>query len=475
MALLERRCQPLARCARCAVQNRTTLPIRSFTTSSTKQDALDNITTAADRAAPPSVKTHRPERLVNIVHSPKSERRLVREHGLYPVGSRRRRAAIATGAGIPFHQLPYQCFQEARKYLQEDRQEKVEEIEYQRRRIEDLKTTIAKSGSQWDDSQRMQQEHRLRSMKKRLDDMKILADINDPIVKKNFEDGFGDMNKPIYRHLSDLKWRTYKRKVLMQRITQMNVVPDILPHIDPIVSTSLSFGGKNIQHGDIVISSISEQAPVMEIQPYDKGDRYVTIAFVNPDVPNVSKDGFDYRCHFLASNIRISPTQTRVELANLDPETQIIQDWLPAYAQKGLPYQRMGIFILEQEEFAQDPAILEETLSLQTKLATLYNVSASTPPNPAAEPAADSNLSSILPVPTIKSAGRYTARPGFILRSFSTKYNLKAVGVDMFRTQWDEGTAGVMQRADVPGWDVEFKRKRTEPLPYHRLKSERYR
>ena len=45
----------------------------------------------------------------------------------------------------------------------------------------------------------------------------------------------GDMNKPIYRHLADLKWRSHSRQILMQRINQMDVVPDILPAVDPTV------------------------------------------------------------------------------------------------------------------------------------------------------------------------------------------------------------------------------------------------
>lgn len=53
--------------------------------------------------------------------------------------------------------------------------------------------------------------------------------------------------------------------------------------------------------------------------------------------------------------------------------------------------------------------------------------------------------------------------------------NSMPFGVHLFRTQWDDGTAGVMQRAGIPGWDVEFKRKRIDPLPYKRLKEERYR
>ena len=172
----------------------------------------------------------------------------------------------------------------------------------------------------------------------------------------------------------------------------------------------------------------------MTIQPYDKGPRLYTIVVMNPDVPDVEKDGFGYRCHFLASNVEISPTSTRVLLHLLDGEKQVVLPWLPAYGQMGAPYQRMSIFILEQPRS-------EDGTSFQR----------------------------------LDTQGLKLRAEGFNLRSFVDRYGLKPVGVDLFRTKWDEGTAGVMQRAGIDGWDVEFKRKRVEPLPYKRMATVRYR
>ena len=302
----------------------------------------------------------------------------------------------------------------------------------------------------------------------------------------------GDMEKPIYRHLADKKWRSYKRMVLMQRIEQMNIVPDIIPHIDPVVSTSLSFGRKRVQHGDFVLSNISERAPTLEIQPFDKGERLVTIAVVNPDIPDVGKDGFGYRCHFLACNIPISPTRTKVEFAKLDADRQVVMDWFPAFAQKGLPYQRMGIFVFEQglyEDVGRQKAArknvgkgigeeldtLPSSISTNTDSETTADPLTSTLPVPPSATPTSQTSSTVLPMDSIRAQPRYTTRANFILRSFASKYNLHPVGVDLFRTQWDEGTAEVMQKAGVVGWDVEFRRKKVEPLPYKRLKAERYR
>jgi large subunit ribosomal protein L35 len=102
------------------------------------------------------------------------------------VGSARRRAALRHASGVPFEQLPYQAFQEARKILIEDRQQKLEQILEERKRIAKLQRQdpAAVGGEKV-------KEHRLREMQQHLEKLKILADINDPVIKKRYEDGEG--------------------------------------------------------------------------------------------------------------------------------------------------------------------------------------------------------------------------------------------------------------------------------------------
>lgn len=109
--------------------------------------------------------------------------------GILPIGSRRRRAAIKSSDNIPFEKLPYQCFQEALKVLREDREEKIKEIQTERLRISNL---VAKDASTIKGGEQAKQQ-RLSSMRKYLEYLKIQADINDPLIKKRFEDGEGMM------------------------------------------------------------------------------------------------------------------------------------------------------------------------------------------------------------------------------------------------------------------------------------------
>ena len=81
--------------------------------------------------------------------------------------------------------------------------------------------------------------------------------------------GKGDMDRPIYRYLADRKWRDYKRKILMQRISQMYIVPDLLSHLDPTAQVSLGFGRRNVQPGEFVDSRVSEIPARLNVQVFD--------------------------------------------------------------------------------------------------------------------------------------------------------------------------------------------------------------
>ncbi|KAF9894484.1 hypothetical protein FE257_006367 [Aspergillus nanangensis] len=413
MAHCERASKPLLQCLqRTCTKGLPSLQVQSARTFQTTALAREEAQTEAKTQS--FYKSPDP----SLVSSPRLERRMLRQ-GISPIGSRRRRAALQDSANIPFEQLPYQCFQEARKVLLGDREEKLKQISTMSEKISRLEAvpTEEAGGEQAKKS-------KLRAMELHLDHLKILADSNDPLVKKKFEDGQGDMSKPIYRFLADRKWREYRRKILVQRITQMNVVPDVLPHCEPVVDTKLYFGRNAIQLGEFVNASASAMVPKLDIQLFDRDEKLVTIAVVDPDVPNVEKDGFDYKMHYLAVNVPISATSTKVDLSKLSTESQEILPWLPPVAQKGSPYHRLSLFILEQKD------------------------------------------SKPLDFAAVKA--KETDRDNTLLRTLQARYHLKPIGAHLFRTKWDETTEEVMRQIGFPEADMELRRKRVEPLPYKR-------
>ncbi len=135
----------------------------------------------------------------------------------------------------------------------------------------------------------------------------------------------------------------------------------------------------------------------------------MTVVVVDGDVPVLETDSFTFRCHFIASNIPISPTQTSIPLQRIahddkktiDPAAvKICLPWMAPWAHKGAPYHRMAIFVLEQKE---------------------------------GKP---------LDVSRIKKL----KRDNFNMRGFVDTHKLQPITATLFRTKWDESMAGVMER-----------------------------
>ncbi|KAL7271262.1 mitochondrial 54S ribosomal protein YmL35 [Rhizina undulata] len=294
--------------------------------------------------------------------------------------------------------MPFQTFQLALDVIRKDREEKLEQIKVQRERLQNvLKYTGAKPTDK-----------RVVSMVKYLEDLKVKADINNPRVKYNFDNGIIGLHKPIYRWLADKKWREMRRPILMQRITQMNVIPDVLPHIDPVVDVQVRFQGKDIQPGAFVESLKSERAPTFKVIPFSPEEMLCTVAIVDPDIPDIENDTFKYRLHWLVSNIFISPRRTQAIGTGSWP-SDTITPYLPPHVQKGAPYHRYSMFVFKQ------PAKLDAE---------------------GIKPQID--------------------RDTFNMRSFSAKHKLEPIGVFMFRGKWDDGTQQVMQKHGIEGWDKMF-------------------
>ncbi|KAL2800520.1 phosphatidylethanolamine-binding protein [Aspergillus keveii] len=412
MAHCERASRPLIQCLqKSSMRGISSLQLQSTRAFQTTTILRDEVQTEAKTQA--FYKAPDPA----LVSSPRLERRLMRQ-GILPVGSRRRRAALQNSDNLPFEQLPYQCFQEARKVLLADREEKMNDITATSEKISRIRALPE------EELAKQSNVARLKALELHLENLKVQADINDPLVKKKFEDGQGDMSKPIYRFLADRQWREYRRKILVQRITQMKVIPDVLPHCDPVLDTKLYFGRKPVPPGEFVDAAVSSTPPKLDIQMFEGGEKLVTIAVVDSDVPNVDTDSFDYRMHYLAVNIPISAINTKVDLSQLSADSQVVLPWLPPVAQKGSPYHRLSLFILEQKD------------------------------------------SKPLDFAAVKA--RETDRDNTLLRTLQARYHLKAIGAHLFRSIWEETTLEVMKQLGLPEAEMELRRKRVEPLPYRR-------
>lgn len=195
---------PLARCLRQGLATQPASPsiyaaaARSFSSSASRPD----VETTPNSSSTPAADAQSAQDLAGTAKAANplkeqwldpntttllwAERRLLKQ-GKEPIGSRRRRAAVRQSPNIPFEQLPYHCFQEARKVLAEDRAEKLEELKetsVEIAKLEQRPADVYRAGEQF-------KQKRLESLRSHLEDLKIKADINDPAVKRKFEDGLG--------------------------------------------------------------------------------------------------------------------------------------------------------------------------------------------------------------------------------------------------------------------------------------------
>lgn len=119
------------------------------------------------------------------------------------MGSRRRRAAVRQTPDVPFEQLPYHAYQEARKILAADRLEKLEEM---KRAFQKIKAVEAQPVEKYRGGIAYKNK-KLSSLRKQLWYLMVQADINDPVVKRKFEDGLGkprvDLGPPTLRSFAD--------------------------------------------------------------------------------------------------------------------------------------------------------------------------------------------------------------------------------------------------------------------------------
>lgn len=177
------RCRAIARpLARQLQQHPQPCAIRPFTAGAARAAEAQEPQTQQTQQTQPSGLDLDPNTVM-----PEFEAQLIRE-GKMPVGSRRRRVAMRTTDSIPFEQLPYQAFQEARRILAADREDKLSKIGAELDKIAWLEAKDAaevKGGQQMKDT-------KLASLRRHVEQLKILADVNDPLVKKRFEDGLGE-------------------------------------------------------------------------------------------------------------------------------------------------------------------------------------------------------------------------------------------------------------------------------------------
>ncbi|KAG5440717.1 hypothetical protein PCK2_000153 [Pneumocystis canis] len=237
------------------------------------------------------------------------------------------------------------AYDEALEIIKADRLEKLKKIKRIQHKIE------RKMKSPDSENKKAQ----LIDLKKYLNQLEILADINNPEIQWRFKNNDVDMTLPVYRYLAEQQWRKKPYHLLMQRIEQMYVIPDVYERFKPTAEIIIRFENKELEPGNFVSNDISASEPTVEIKSFSEKEKLYTIVLIDPDVPNVQKDSFKTYLHWLVCNILISPINTLVQ-----PHTgTILAPYIPPHPQKGSPYHRYTLLVFEQTEKNLNNPVIE--------------------------------------------------------------------------------------------------------------------
>ncbi|KAJ1973666.1 mitochondrial 54S ribosomal protein YmL35 [Dimargaris verticillata] len=229
-------------------------------------------------------------------------------------------------------------------------------------------------------------------------ELRVDAMLYDSQVLWNFAHGQGDLTVPVYHYLAQQQFREEYLPVLMQRVTQMHVVPDLLPAgaVQPEFRVQMRYPSiqESFMAGVKLEPKDTLDTPSVSAMPFHIEPRLYTLALVDPDHPCQETQQYTERCHWLKTNVSLSVTQHSADAGNT------ILEYLPPHPALGTKHHRYVLMLLEQPLAGQSHLDLSSLTSSQRTFGT---------------------------------------------RALCAAHNLTLRGVTFFRAQYDEAVASVYQ------------------------------
>ncbi|THH30397.1 hypothetical protein EUX98_g3788 [Antrodiella citrinella] len=190
--------------------------------------------------------------------------------------------------------------------------------------------------------------------------LEVQSEINLPSVRWKARNGLADMSKKVYRHLVEQRWREDGAlDLLMERIHQMNVVPDMLPALHPSFDLRINFPEpppedirlrtrvkrkyQKVEPGVYLLPEQTRKHPQVYTTVFHTESRLYTMVMVDLDVPDYENETFQGYLHWLQPNISLSSSSTTFEVRS---HTK----YIPPHPQKGTPYHRYVIILAPQAD-----------------------------------------------------------------------------------------------------------------------------
>ncbi|KAG1725580.1 phosphatidylethanolamine-binding protein [Suillus paluster] len=252
---------------------------------------------------------------------------------------------------LAFGVLP--AFDEALKVIKEDSMTLKEDVKSLEEAI-----ARAKEISQPD-------QYALQALEEKLRILEVQSEINFPQVRWKCANGMADMSKAVDRHLVEQRWRKEGAlDLLMERIHQMQVVPDVLPDIHPSLDLRVTFPKvksntglqvtvskvvyENVEPGVFLLPEQTVEPPKIFTTVFHPEERLYTLLMIDPDFPDETNQTFQTYLHWL----HLSPSP----VPNLNTHTA----YIPPHPQRGTTYHRYTILLLPQQSRLSIPMVAKD-------------------------------------------------------------------------------------------------------------------
>ncbi|PSK38229.1 hypothetical protein C7M61_002786 [Candidozyma pseudohaemuli] len=191
------------------------------------------------------------------------------------------------------------------------------------------------------------------------EELLVKAEIKNPEVLHNFENGKADLSIPAYRRLAEEKWKAHDLMVTMQRLETLHVIPDTMPTLDPKVDVKVRFGHNSREEfaGDITPGTVLPAfavsiPPTIEVQEFNAADHDLglyTAVIVNPDTPDLERNSFKTTLHYGLQNVPLTYTDNAITPAKLLANPQFVfQQYTPLLPEKNAQKQRACLWVFRQ-------------------------------------------------------------------------------------------------------------------------------
>ncbi|KIP02565.1 hypothetical protein PHLGIDRAFT_111938 [Phlebiopsis gigantea 11061_1 CR5-6] len=233
-------------------------------------------------------------------------------------------------------------------------------LEYIKQDSETLKRQLASVNTQLQKAAENTNVEEVEKLKKRAQILEVQSEINLPSVRWKARNGLADLSQPVYRHLVEQKWREDGAlDLVMERVHQMNVVPDLLGELHPSFDLRVNFPERlsdeirmrnrtkakveKMEPGVFLLPEQTRKPPALYTTVFHEEPRLYTMLMVDLDVPNPEHQGFQSYLHWMHPNITLHAFSQ-----NPVPLTGTHTPYVPPHPQRGTPYHRYVLLLVPQ-------------------------------------------------------------------------------------------------------------------------------